>query len=123
VTLVEPRKLRAAFLEATVGNLSLTDRVRVTNSKVEKITGRFDVITARAVARLDHLLATAIHLAHDGTVWTLPKGKSANSELAEAMRSWQCDARSEASATDPEARILVLAKVRSRSEGGVKSRR
>jgi 16S rRNA (guanine527-N7)-methyltransferase len=102
VELVEPRRLRAAFLEGNVAAL-------------EKITGRFDAITARAVAPLDRLLAISLHLAHAGTVWALPKGKSANSELAEARRSWQCDARSEVSRTDPDARVLVLSKVRAKS--------
>ena len=115
VALVEPRRLRAAFLEQTVAALGLGGRVTVHAAKVEKIAGRFDAITARAVASVDHLLAISLHLAHAGTVWALPKGKSANSELAEARRSWQCDARSEVSCTDPDARILVLSKVRAKS--------
>ena len=115
VALVEPRRLRAAFLEDTVAALGLSDRVSVQCAKVQNVTGSFDVITARAVAPLDRLLRMALHLAHDGTIWALPKGKSAQSELAEAQRSWQCDARSEVSVTDPEARILVLSRVRANS--------
>lgn len=114
VTLVEPRRLRAAFLDETVAALGLGDRVTVKCAKIEKITGSFDAITARAVAPLDRLLSMALHLAHDGTIWALPKGKSAHSELAEAQRSWQCEARTEASCTDPEARILVLSKVKAK---------
>lgn len=117
VTLVEPRRLRAAFLQETVEALGLSDRVAVLPTKVENVRGPFDVITARAVAPLGRLLAIGLHLAHSGTIWALPKGKNANSELAEARRSWQCGARSEASCTDPEAIILVLSKV------GAKSRR
>ena len=115
VTLVEPRRLRASFLEDTAAVLGLTNRVSVHCAKIEKITGAFDTITARAVAPLDRLLGMALHLAHDGTVWALPKGKSAQSELAEAQRSWQCEARSETSVTDPQARILVLSKVKAKS--------
>lgn len=111
ITLVEPRRLRAAFLEDTVVALGLSGRVLVQYAKVERIHGRFDVITARAVAPLDRLLAMSLHLAHDGTIWALPRGKSANSELVEARRSWQCEARSEVSCTDPDARILVLSNV------------
>jgi 16S rRNA (guanine527-N7)-methyltransferase len=115
VTLVEPRRLRAAFLEETVTALGLAGRVDVRCAKVEKITGSFDVITARAVAPLDRLLGMAHHLAHDATIWAVPKGRSANMELVEARRSWQCDARSEISCTDPEARILLLSKVGAKS--------
>ena len=116
MTLVEPRRLRAAFLEETVAALGLADRVTVRAAKAEQVRGQFDVITARAVAPLGRLLGMAHHLAHSGTVWALPKGKNAKSELAEAQRSWQCEVRSEASCTDPDATILVLSKVRAKSK-------
>ena len=116
MTLVEPRRLRAAFLQDTVAALGLAERVSVRASKIEAVRGRFDVITARAVAPLGRLLAMAHHLAHPGTIWALPKGRSAKSELAEAQRSWQCEVRREASCTDPEATVLVLSKVRAKSK-------
>ena len=116
VTLVEPRRLRAAFLEETVAALGLAERVAVRCAKAQKVTGQFDMITARAVAPLGRLLSMAGHLAHQGTIWLLPKGKSAQSELAEARRSWQCDARSEVSATDSDARILVIGKLKAKSQ-------
>ncbi len=115
VTLVEPRRLRATFLEETVAASGLADRVTVRASKIENVRGQFDVITARAVAPLGRLLGMGLHLAHSGTIWALPKGKSANSELAEAQRSWLCEVRSETSCTDPHAAILVLSKVRAKS--------
>ena len=115
VTLVEPRRLRATFLEETVAVSGLADRVTVLTSKVENVRGQFDTITARAVAPLGRLLGMGLHLAHSGTIWALPKGKNAKSELAEAQRSWQCEARSEASCTDPNAAILVLSKVKAKS--------
>src|SRR5690606_12110708 len=82
VTLNEPRRLRADFLGRVGRELGLSN-VSVAECKVEKLTGKFDVITARAVARLDRLLAMAGHLAHDETKWVLPKGESAQSELDE----------------------------------------
>ena len=115
VTLVEPRRLRATFLEETVAASGLSDRVTIHASKIENVRGRFDVITARAVAPLARLLGMGLHLAHSETIWALPKGKSAKSELAEAQRSWQCEARSEISCTDPHAAILVLSKVKAKT--------
>ena len=115
VTLVEPRRLRAEFLNATVDALGLATRVSVRSTKIENIRGRFDVIAARAVAPVGRLLGLAHHLAHSGTIWVLPKGKNAKSELAEAQRSWQCEVRSEASCTDPDAIVLVLSKVKAKS--------
>lgn len=116
VTLVEPRRLRADFLARTIRALDLQDRVTLHCASSGGVHGRFDVITARAVAPLPKLLGLAHHLSHPGTVWVLPKGKSAKSELAEAQRSWHCAARSEDSVTDPEAAILILAKVKARSK-------
>ena len=111
VTLVEPRRLRAEFLSDTVEALGLADRVSVIQSKIERVEGRFDVITGRAVAALDRFLDLSHHLSTKNTVWVLPKGRSAQSELAEAQRSWHCVARAEPSSTDPDARILVLTRV------------
>jgi 16S rRNA (guanine527-N7)-methyltransferase len=116
ITLVEPRRLRAAFLAETVEALGLVDRVTVVASKIEQVREKFDAITARAVAPLNRLLGIAHHLAHRETIWALPKGRNAKSELAEARRSWQCEVRSEASCTDPQAAILVLGKVRAKSK-------
>jgi 16S rRNA (guanine527-N7)-methyltransferase len=115
VTLVEPRRLRAEFLEETVDALGLADRISVVPAKIENVGSQFDVITARALAPLGRLLGMANHLAHSGTVWALPKGRNAKSELAEARRSWQCEVRSEASCTDLDATILVLSKVKAKS--------
>ncbi len=88
MTLNEPRKLRADFLGRAVVALAL-DRVTVAECKVERMAGKFDFITARAVARLDKLFGMACHLAHSETKWVLPKGEKAQSELAEARSSWQ----------------------------------
>jgi 16S rRNA (guanine527-N7)-methyltransferase len=112
VTLVEPRKLRANFLQRSVETLGLASRVTVHAAKVERITGTFDVITARAVASLEALLRISQHLSTDKTVWVFPKGKTAQSELAEARRTWQGEFRLEPSVTSGEAAILVAAGIR-----------
>ena len=116
VTLVEPRRLRAAFLAEAAEALGLSSRVTIVPARIETVRGHFDMITARAVAPLPKLLGMAIGLAHNGTVWALPKGRTANSELAEARRSWQCAVRSEVSRTDPNSTVLVLTGVRAKSK-------
>jgi 16S rRNA (guanine527-N7)-methyltransferase len=114
VLLVEPRRLRAEFLERAVAELELQPRVKVAASKVEKVAGGFDVITARAVADLDKLLRISTHLSTRKSLWVLPRGRSAESELADARINWHCDARSVPSMTDPESRILLLRNVKAR---------
>ena len=117
ITLIEPRRLRAEFLQRAVDHLDLSGRVHVNAAKVERVTGKFDVITARAVAPVDALFAISNHLSTNGTTWILPKGRNAQSELAQAKRNWHCEARVEQSRTDPDSEILVLTKV------GAKKRR
>jgi 16S rRNA (guanine527-N7)-methyltransferase len=110
VTLVEPRRLRAAFLDTIVQMLGLNATVEQT--KGERVNGRFDVITARAVAALPDFLSMCDHLSTRKTVWALPKGRTAESELAQAKRTWQGDFRVEPSVTDADSRIIVGTQVR-----------
>ena len=114
VTLVEPRRLRADFLQRTVDALGLAGRASVVPAKVERVTGRFDVITARAVSSLDRLLKISHHLSTRKSIWALPKGRSAHSELAEARQAWQGAFHVERSVTDEDSFILVLTGVRAK---------
>jgi 16S rRNA (guanine527-N7)-methyltransferase len=114
VTLIEPRRLRSEFLHKCAESLQL--RVEVAPVKVERFTGSFDVITARAVANLGKLLELSAHLSTGKTVWALPKGRSALVELSEARRAWQGDFRVEPSVTDPDSNIVVATGVRARGK-------
>lgn len=111
VTLIEPRKLRAAFLVRVCEALAL-DKVDVQAIKAERVVGQFDIITARAVAETGALFAMASHLSHDGTRWILPKGRNAKKELAAAKQSWQGKFELVASRTSDDAMILVAEQVR-----------
>jgi 16S rRNA (guanine527-N7)-methyltransferase len=107
VALVEPRRLRADFLGHATEKLGLSDRVTIRQAKVERLAGRFDVITARAVAPLPRLLEISSHLSTKKTVWVLPKGRGARTELAEARQAWQGAFHVERSATDADSYIVV----------------
>jgi 16S rRNA (guanine527-N7)-methyltransferase len=111
VVLVEPRRLRADFLRVVIDKLGLSSQVTVHHAKVERISGRFDVITARAVASLVRLLEISSHLSTKNTVWALPKGRGARTELAEAQRAWQGAFHVEQSVTDPDSYIVVASGV------------
>lgn len=114
MVLVEPRRLRADFLQRVVDDLKLD--ATVIQSKVETIhRPPVDIITARAVASVERLFEMALHLSHNGTRWVLPKGKSAHLELEEAKKTWQGDFRLEPSRTDPDAQILIASRVRRKS--------
>ena len=112
VILIEPRRLRAEFLHNVCESLGL--RASVFLGKAERAGGKYDVITARAVANLSNLLKISAHLSTRNSLWVLPKGQSAERELAEAQQAWQGAFHVERSATDPESRIVVGTGVRAK---------
>ena len=112
VTLVEPRRLRSEFLQTVVLELGLS--VTVIGARAQRVAGSFDVITGRAVASLSKFIDLSSHLSTKNTVWVLPKGRNAQSELAEAKRTWQGVFHVEQSVTDADSRIIVGTGVRAR---------
>jgi 16S rRNA (guanine527-N7)-methyltransferase len=110
VTLIEPRRLRADFLHRVCESLRIG--ATVITSKVERAAGTYDVLTARAVANLAQLLKISAHLSTRKSLWVLPKGRSAEGELAEAQRSWQGAFHVEQSVTDADSHIVVATGVR-----------
>lgn len=118
VTMVEARKLRTDFLGRAADVLGVADRVEIVCGKVEALRDQsFDVISARAFAPLDKLLAIGSRLSTDETVWVLPKGRNAKTELEAARASWQGAFRIERSLTDADAGILVATGVHRRGKG------
>jgi 16S rRNA (guanine527-N7)-methyltransferase len=112
VTLIEPRRLRAEFLHKLCESLQLD--AKVVAGKAERAEGKYDVITARAVANLSKLLEISAHLSTRKSLWVLPKGQSAERELAEARQAWQGMFHVEPSATDPDSRIVTVTGVRAK---------
>lgn len=118
MVLVESRRLRAEFLRIAAETLGIAQRVEIRDSKLEAVAARpFDVISARAFAPLPKLLALAERFSTSETVWILPKGRNAKSELEAARSSWQGDFRLEPSLTDAEAQIVVATRVRRKPRG------
>jgi 16S rRNA (guanine527-N7)-methyltransferase len=116
ITLLEPRKLRAEFLQNCIDTLAIQN-ASVVQDKAERITGKFDTITARAVASIDGMFTAAFHLSHPGTIWVLPKGSRGQMELAAVQSSWQGHFRTEPSITEGEAVIVVASNVSARRKG------
>lgn len=113
VELVEPRKLRTDFLSRAAGELGLTN-VSISTAKIERTHGQVAVISARAVAQLGDLFRIAAHRSTSSTVWVLPKGRNAQSEVAEARRKWHGSFHVEPSITAPDSLIVVAREVRPR---------
>ena len=112
VTLIEPRRLRADFLHRLCESLRIN--ATIVAAKVERVEGKYDVITARAVASLAQLLKISAHLSTRKSLWVLPKGRSAQVELVEARRAWQGEFHVEQSVTDADSHIVVATGVRAK---------
>lgn len=113
VTLIEPRRLRAEFLQRVVETLKLDAVVHA--GKAESAQGAHDVITARAVASLSKLLDISQHLSTGKSLFLFPKGKSAESELAAARRAWHGTFHVERSVVDADSLIVLAREVRRRT--------
>ena len=113
VTLVEERRRRADFLRRAAEAMRIT--VEVVQAKAQAVPPTpFDVISARAFAPLARLLDFGTGFSTAKSVWLLPKGRNAETELAALDAKWQGDFRLEPSVTDAQARIIVATGVHRR---------
>ncbi len=114
--LVESDLRKATFLREVIRQTGLSAVVH--DKRIETIAPlRADVITARALAPLDALLGLiAPHLATDGCA-VLPKGASADSEIAAARAGWSFDLAVSPSLIEPDARILRISGLGRKLEG------
>ncbi len=89
IVLLEPLLRRAEFLNQTVDELGLGDRVRVVRGRAEEHKHSYDVVTCRAVAPLGRLLGwtTKLFIPH-GQLLAM-KGSSAANEVTAAAGELQ----------------------------------
>lgn len=116
VVLVEPRAKRVAFLREAAAELGLDKRVTVQGSKIESYhpINRAAVVSARAVAELSQLILSTQHCTDSSTIWLLPKGRNAHSEVEAARANWQGSFHVEPSITQPDSGIVIAQGVRPR---------
>ncbi len=113
IALVESRRLRAEFLRRAAAELRVEPEI--VQTPIERVPTRaFAVISARAFAPLPRLLELAHRFSTEKTLWLLPKGRNAKSELEAIGGAWQGDFRLEPSLTDADAHIVVATGVRRR---------
>ncbi|HEY6812239.1 MAG TPA: 16S rRNA (guanine(527)-N(7))-methyltransferase RsmG [Propionibacteriaceae bacterium] len=86
VTLIEPLLRRSIFLVQTVAELGISERVEVVRSRAEDHQSTYDVVVARALARLDRLIGWCNPLRAPSGVILALKGASAADEVAAAAR-------------------------------------
>lgn len=120
VTLIESDSRKAAFLGEVSRKTGVAVDIRIgrieiasTRAKLESV----DVVSARALAPLDRLLALALPLWGASTVGLFLKGRGVEAEVsaAEAGFAFQCELVP--SRTDPSGQCAVVRNLRARSTG------
>ena len=103
VTLIESTGKKAAFLKAAGEAMGLST-LKVIPARIEsvKLPKPPDVITARALARLDKLLGYGAGIQGQNTRYFLLKGQDVGLELTETAKSWHMDVIRHQSRTDPK---------------------
>lgn len=108
VRMVESRKRRVEFLNDVIVKTGIADHASVIGDRLENVESfPVDVISARAFAPLERLIALSHRFSTKNTVWLLPKGKNAVRELKGLSPKRQKMFHVEHSLTDPDAGILV----------------
>ena len=109
VTLIEATQKKCAFLNAAAAAMGLSN-VKVIPERIEQVGlgVKPDIITARALARLDQLLAYGAEIAGKNTRYFFLKGQDVAGELTEATKSWHMDVIKHPSRTSPDAAILEI---------------
>mgnify|MGYP000285959855 CR=1 FL=1 len=111
VTLVESDQRKATFLRTVARELGLN--VSVLSQRVESIEDlKVQVVSARALAALDPLLALAKPLLQADGICIFPQGATCDKEVQEALASWSFVAENFVSKTDSNATILKLREIR-----------
>jgi 16S rRNA (guanine527-N7)-methyltransferase len=104
VHLVESMTKRCRFLSDVVDALDLPATVH--DARAEDLPLRVDVVTARACAPLTRLLGYAQPCLQQGAIGLFLKGQDLVSETLEARRSWEFEAETLPSLSDPRGQIL-----------------
>lgn len=107
VFLVESRKLRTAWLSEMIQELELRNCSVLAGDASRVNVFDAQVISARAFAPMDRLIALSARFSTSSTRWVLPKGRSAAQEVATLPPALRGMFHVEQSLTDPEAGIVV----------------
>lgn len=110
VWLIDSLGKRCRFLQEVVDEMALP--ATVINGRAEAQALRVDVVTARAVAPMDKLLAYAQPYLQRGAQGLFLKGEKAEAELIEARKVWHFDSDLSVSRSDPRGRIVSVRSLR-----------
>jgi 16S rRNA (guanine527-N7)-methyltransferase len=124
VTLIESNARKCAFLREVVRQTGIGGRIgvdilstRIENAATQATLPRPDVVSARALAPLDRLLALAAPLFAPATVGVFLKGKEVAQEVEAAKKTWNFNVELIQSRTQAEGRIVLVRQLQRKIEG------
>ncbi len=112
IWLIDSLQKRCRFLQEVVDRLNLP--ATVVWGRAEEQSLKVDVVTARAVAPLEKLLAYAQPYLDGGAQGLFMKGGRLDDELITARKVWHLDSETHVSRSDPRGRILSVRSLRAR---------
>ena len=116
VHLIERNAKKAAFLREAlrVTNAPGTVHLADIGDNVDRMVGRVDCVTARALAPLHHLIGFAAPLVGQGAKALFLKGQDVEAELTEATKYWNIRYRLHSSRTGGHGWIVELDQIERR---------
>ncbi len=109
--LYEATRKKCDFLEQAAARVGVPAEVR--NRRIEEAAPEaFDIVTARALAPLEKLLAYAQAFQGQKTLNLFLKGQSVAAELTDAHKSWRMSVAQYPSRSDPSGVILAIRELR-----------
>ena len=90
ITAVDTVAKKAAFIQTTAHSLRLGN-LKAVHSRVEALTGSFDVVTCRAYASLRDFCGSSRHLLKPNGVWMAMKAKLSAEELTDLPATVRVD--------------------------------
>jgi 16S rRNA (guanine527-N7)-methyltransferase len=109
IHLIESTAKRCGFLRAAVEDLDLPCTVH--QARAETLRLDVEVVTARACAPLERLLAYAQPYFARGARGLFLKGEGVGAEIIAARRIWRFDAKVGMSLSDPRGRVLSIGRL------------
>ena len=124
VHIVESNARKCAFCREVVRETGCS--VEIYEARIESLGARdklieADIVTARALAPLDHLFELASPFFGAGAMGLFLKGRRVNQEMEDAAKRWECEAQLHPSVTDSQARIVRIRDLRVRKTGHVEA--
>jgi 16S rRNA (guanine527-N7)-methyltransferase len=115
VVLIDSNARKCAFLREVVRQTGIAGRIdvdilsiRIEMAATQASLPQPDVVSARALAPLERLLALSAPLFARGTVGLFMKGREAAAEIEVARKTWNFNVELAASRTEPEGQIVLI---------------